>query len=69
MVAVGLAIGVAGMVLLRPALSNQVYGIGPSDPVLAISTAFVLTAIVLVACAVPAYRATRVDPVVVLNEE
>jgi predicted permease len=69
MVAAGLVIGVAGMLLLRPVLSNQIYGIGPSDPVLALATALVLVAIVISACLAPAYRATRVDPVVVLSEE
>jgi putative ABC transport system permease protein len=69
MVAAGLVVGAAGVVFLRPVLSNQVYGIGPGDPVLAIAMAFVLIAIVLTACVVPAYRATRVDPVVVLNDE
>ena len=69
MLAAGLVIGAGGVVLLRPVLSSQVYGIGPGDPVLTIATAFVLIAIVLTACLVPAYRATRVDPVVVLNEE
>jgi predicted permease len=69
MVVAGLVIGAAGVVLLRPVLSSQVYGIGASDPILAIAVALVLIAIVLTACVVPAYRATRVDPVVVLNEE
>jgi predicted permease len=69
MVAVGLIIGVAGMLVLRPVIGNQIYGIEPSDPVLAVATALVLVAIAIAACIAPAYRATRVDPVVVLSEE
>lgn len=69
MVAAGLVVGVAGMVVLRPLLSSQIYGIGPNDPFLVMATALVLTAIGLAACLMPAYRATRVNPVVVLNEE
>jgi putative ABC transport system permease protein len=69
MVVAGLVVGAAGIVVLRPVLSSQIYGIGPSDPFLAAATAIVLTAVALAACLAPAYRATRVDPVVVLNEE
>jgi putative ABC transport system permease protein len=69
MVAGGLLVGVAGMLLLRPVLSNQIYGIGANDPFLAIVTGVVLIATALAACLAPAYRATRVDPVIVLSEE
>ena len=65
----GVLIGVAGLLLLRSVLESQIYGISAGDPFLATAAAVVLVAIALTACLVPAYRATRVDPVVVLSEE
>jgi putative ABC transport system permease protein len=65
----GVAIGTAGALALGRALSSLIYGIKPSDPVTFLAVAFLLATIALFASIVPAYRATKVDPIVALRYE
>jgi putative ABC transport system permease protein len=68
-VAAGVAIGLAGAVAVTTLLESLLFGVTPVDPAAyAVATA-VLGAIALTACAVPALRATRVDPLVALRDE
>lgn len=69
LVTCGLTIGLAGTVALRRILQTQIYGLGSMDPFVIGSALVVLSAIALLACALPARRATRVDPVMVLNQQ
>jgi ABC-type antimicrobial peptide transport system permease subunit len=69
LVAVGLVLGVAGIVLLGRALQGLVYGVAPTDPVLIVLVALVLAATALAASVLPARRATKVNPIVVLNTQ
>ncbi|HEY3927370.1 MAG TPA: ABC transporter permease [Candidatus Koribacter sp.] len=65
----GVLIGVAGALGLERLLRSYLYGVAPSDP-WALGTAAVLMAIVAVlASVVPAFRATRFDPIVALRYE
>ena len=67
--AAGLVAGVAASFLLTRFLQTQLFNVKPSDPgTLATVIAFIGT-VALVACFVPAHRATRVDPMVVLRDE
>jgi ABC-type lipoprotein release transport system permease subunit len=50
-------------------LSNLVFGVPVRDLVTFVAVAVVLTVVALAACAVPALRASRVDPMVSLREE
>jgi predicted permease len=69
LLAAGLLLGVGGSVALRSVVASQLYGVKPLDP-LVISTVMVtLAAVGLAACVLPARRATRVDPVIVLREQ
>jgi putative ABC transport system permease protein len=65
----GLAIGLGGALAAGKLIATQLYGVKPSDPLTfaAVGAALVLTGIV--ASAVPAFRATRVDPLIALREE
>jgi predicted permease len=66
---VGLAAGGIGLVAGRRALEAQLYGVGPGDPAVMMAAAALLGLAALVACAIPARRATRIDPVIALNHE
>lgn len=66
---IGLALGIAASISLRSLLVSQIYGVDSLDPWVVTGVALVFSAVALVACAVPARRAMRVDPVVVLTEQ
>jgi predicted permease len=63
----GLTIGFAGMLALRHAIENQIYGVHPLDPIVTGTVLVTLGTIALCACALPARRAMKVDPVTVLK--
>jgi putative ABC transport system permease protein len=65
----GVAIGTAGALALGRVLSSLIFGVRPTDPVTFIAVAALLAAVALVASIVPAYRATKVDPMVALRYE
>ena len=65
----GLVIGVlAGWVTTR-AMSALLYGVRANDPTTFIAVVLLLGMVALVACVVPATRASRMDAMVVLREE
>jgi predicted permease len=66
---IGLTLGFTGAVSLRSLVSNQLYGVGPLDPVVVASVTLVFALVGLCACVVPARRAMQVDPVNVLSEQ
>jgi ABC-type antimicrobial peptide transport system permease subunit len=67
--AIGVAGGLAGAFVVTRSLSSLLFGLTPFDPAtFALATALLAAAVVL-ACAVPAWRATRVDPIVALRQE
>ena len=69
LVCVGLAIGLIGAIALREVIASQLYGVGVLDPVVLVSVCAVLVIAALLACVVPARRASRVDPVVALAQQ
>ena len=64
----GLTLGAAGAVGLRRTVENELFGVRASDPIVLVMALTVLAVVALVACAIPARRATRIDPVVALAE-
>jgi predicted permease len=63
----GLAIGLIGALALQRVLASHVFGLGALDPIVIGAAVFVLCATALVACALPARRAGRVNPAIALN--
>ena len=67
--AVGLAVGLPSAWLLSRVLASLLFEISPRDPITFATVAAVLSVVALVACAIPAWRVTRVDPITVLRME
>ncbi len=65
----GVAIGIAGSVVVARALARLLFGVGPADPWTFGLTAMILFLVAVMACVVPARRAARVDPMVALRAE
>jgi putative ABC transport system permease protein len=68
LIAAGFLFGAAGAMVLRRSLESQLFGISASDPIVIGSVTFVLAAVAILACVLPARRATRIDPLVALAQ-
>jgi len=69
LVLIGVGIGVLAALALTRVIANQLYAVRPTDPTTFTAVAVLLAGIALVATLLPAWRATRVDPVVALRDE
>ena len=65
----GIVAGMIGAAIVTRAMTSLLYGVKPFDPVLFAALAAGLAALVILACYIPARRATRVDPMVALRYE
>ena len=69
LIALGLAAGIGGALMLTRVLRGVLYGVAARDPVTFATMAAVLAAVALAACLIPARRAAQVDPSVALRSE
>jgi predicted permease len=69
LLAVGLLVGLGGGVAVGFAMRGMLFGTSPMDPLTLASVTGLLIAVSLVATAIPAWRASRIDPVIALRSE
>jgi len=69
LVGVGVLIGLIGAFALTRVMRNMLYSIGATDPVTFVAVTVILVGIALLACYIPARRATRIEPVIAIRRE
>ena len=65
----GIVAGVVGALASERVIASQLFGVGTGDPATYVGVALLLTGVALVATAIPALRAARIDPLVALRQE
>ena len=67
--AVGLVVGLAGAFGLNRLIASLLFGVQPTDTMTMVAVVGTIAIVAAVACWVPAWRASRLDPNVVLHED
>ena len=65
---VGVGVGIAGAFAIRRAMESPLYGASAMDPLVLSVVAGVLGVVAVLACAAPARRAGRIDPIIALGD-
>ena len=69
LVVVGLVSGLIGTAILTRFFRSMLFNVAPTDPATYAAISTLLATVALLACYIPARRATRVDPLIALREE
>jgi ABC-type antimicrobial peptide transport system permease subunit len=69
LVAVGLGTGILGALVLTRYLRTMLFAVTPTDPLTFTAISTILASVALLACFIPAQRATEVDPLVALRND
>jgi predicted permease len=69
LVSIGVAVGVLASFGLTRFIENMLFGVTPTDPLTFVIIVAILGAVALLACLIPAQRAMRVNPIVVLRHQ
>lgn len=67
-ICVGLIVGIGAGIVLGQIIGSVLYGVSASDPAALLTSALVLSTAALLACLLPAFRATRIDPITALRD-
>jgi predicted permease len=65
----GIVMGLAGAVVATHLIASKLYGVTPLDPLTFLAVALVMVAVAILACAIPARRAAKLDPMAALRYE
>ena len=66
---IGLGIGLGGALAVTRILSSLLYEVKPTDPFTFAAVSLLLVLVALLACLIPARRATQLDPIAVIRNE
>jgi predicted permease len=69
LLALGIVIGLGGAFGIRRAMETQLFGVQPMDPAVLALVTITLGLVAFLACAVPARRAARIDPLIALSDQ
>ena len=64
----GFIVGIGGAFAIRRTMANQLYAVSAMDPLVLGTVGAVLAMVAFAACALPARRAARIDPIIALSE-
>jgi predicted permease len=64
----GVGVGLGGAFAIRKAMETQLFGVQPMDPLVLASVTALLGVVAFTACALPARRAARIDPLIALSD-
>jgi putative ABC transport system permease protein len=67
--AIGIVVGLAAALGLNRVIASLLFGVRPTDPITLVSVVLAIVVVASIACGLPAWRAARLDPNVVLRQE
>jgi ABC-type antimicrobial peptide transport system permease subunit len=69
LIALGIVLGLGAALIGAQLIDSMLFGVSPHDPATLVAITVLLGSVALLACLVPAHRATRVDPMTALRAE